>query len=273
MVAGLSVVCYGLMLLPNAAPVPPPRVNEASQQFLEGVVREVGVPPARPFGEKAEPLPESPFFAPQVREAYVPTDAPTRLRAGVRKARVLLWALAQGQQVPADLEEDVKAVRADLKDNLVPLPASFRAPANENQFNTMLMQNERKLAALLGRLEDELDELKAAGMDQNKETRRWQASYDLTLAHLELQFAFLYEYQSMLGGLRRELPPRDPAVHGGWKLVAQPRLRGDFTGKKMAAEAFKLLDKISHDHPGTPWELLAKRARLAPLGLAWEPAR
>jgi hypothetical protein len=271
MLVCMSAVCYGLLFIPGAAPLPPPRVDEASRTFLQEVVKEVGVPPTKPFGEKADSAAELPSFTAKVMAGYPRTDNPSRLRMGVRKARVLLWALAPGQQVPADLDEEVKAARADLKDNLAILRDGYRAPVNENQFKNAILRDERKLAALLGRLDDELDELKAAGKDQDKETPRWQANYNLTLAALELQIAFIYEYQSMLGSLRQELPPRDPALHGGWKLVAQPRLHGDLIGKKMASEAYKLLDKIGKDHPGTPWELLAKRARLVPLGLEWEP--
>ena len=41
-------------------------------------------------------------------------------------------------------------------------------------------------------------------------------------ARIETEIAYLYEYESMLGRMRKELPPRDPNVHGGWKLAARP---------------------------------------------------
>jgi hypothetical protein len=83
----------------------------------------------------------------------------------------------------------------------------------------------------------------------------------------------LFEYQSMLGSMRREFPPRDPNLHGGWKLASRQTLEGDSTGKKSAKDAHKLLDKIIKDNAGSPWEVLAKREKLTNLGLEWQPAK
>jgi len=55
--------------------------------------------------------------------------------------------------------------------------------------------------------------------------------------------------------------------------VSQPRLQGDSTGKRLAREAHKLLDKIIKNYAGTPWEVLAKRERLTNLGLEWQPTK
>jgi hypothetical protein len=42
--------------------------------------------------------------------------------------------------------------------------------------------------------------------------------------------------------------------------------------KDQADDARKLFAKIIREHPGTPWEVLAKRDRLTAIGLAWQPA-
>lgn len=270
MLTCVSAICHSLLLL-SAAPAPLPRVAENSRQFLEEVVKEVGLPPCRPFGAAVSPPKERPDFEPRLMATYARTNEPSRLLPSIRKARALLWALAPGSQLPADLR-DVKGIPEDLKESLTILRDGCRVPANENRFKEMLLQDGRRLAVILFHLEEELEELQAAGQHRDKETQRWQAHYDLTLAYLHMQIAYLYEYQSLLGTMRKELPPRDPARHGGWKLVAQPRPHGDFTGKKMATEAHKLLDRLVKDHPGTPWEMLAQQARLVPLGLEWEPA-
>src|SRR5207237_590922 len=132
----------------------------------------------------------------------------------------------------------------------------------------------REVAKSLVVLDDALQDLQQAGTGRDKESsRRWQASYDCVLARLMMQIAYLYEYQSALGKMRMEFPPRDPTVHDGWRLVARPSLQGDSTGKKMAKEAWKILDKVISDHPGTPWAVLARRDRLTALGLEWQPTR
>jgi hypothetical protein len=102
-----------------------------------------------------------------------------------------------------------------------------------------------------------------------KETKRWQANYDFTLARLEAQIAYLFEYQSMLGQMRKQLPDLAPG-QTGWRLASQVTLRGDTQGKKLAKDSGKRLDAIIKDNPGTPWEVLAKRQKLTALGLEWQ---
>jgi len=77
----------------------------------------------------------------------------------------------------------------------------------------------------------------------------------------------------MLGSIRREFPPLDPNLHGGWKLASQSKLQGDKAGREYEREARKVLDKLIKDNAGTPWEVLAKREKLTNLGLEWQPAR
>src|SRR5205823_2148440 len=78
------------------------------------------------------------------------------------------------------------------------------------------------------------------------------------------QIAHLYEYQSMLGKMRKEFPPRDPTLHGGWRLTASPRPQGDPAGKKLAKASPELLERVVKDYPGTPWAVLARFQLLGP---------
>jgi hypothetical protein len=41
--------------------------------------------------------------------------------------------------------------------------------------------------------------------------------------------------------------------------------------KDLASDARKLMTKLIQEHPGTPWEVLAKRERSTALGLVWQP--
>jgi hypothetical protein len=125
-------------------------------------------------------------------------------------------------------------------------------------------------------IEDALNDLrdpKVVEARESEKSKRWQANYDFIVARMQLEYAYLFEYQSMLGSIRKEFPPRDPELHGGWKLASQSRLQGDSTGKKAAKEAQKLLNEIIKKNPGTPWEVLAKREKLTNLGLEWQPAK
>jgi hypothetical protein len=131
----------------------------------------------------------------------------------------------------------------------------------------------RRVASVLRLLEEELDNMKLAAEERDKAPKRWQANYDFILARLMAQIAYVYEYSSMLGSMRKEFPTRDPAVHGGWRMASQAKLQGDSTGRKLARDAEKLLDKLAKSHPGTPWEILAKRERFTTLGLEWKPEK
>ncbi len=76
----------------------------------------------------------------------------------------------------------------------------------------------------------------------------------------------------MLGQLKKQEPDLAPGQNG-WKLAAQPTLRGDSTGKKLAKDSLKHLDQIIKDNPDTPWAILARREKLTALGLQWQGAK
>jgi hypothetical protein len=158
------------------------------------------------------------------------------------------------------------------------LKDGYRVPAGgnaEKQFKERVESDERRVALLIRAIEDALEELQSDAVKEARkaESKRWQANYDFILARMELEYAYLFEYQSMLGSMRKEFPPRDPALHGGWKLASQPKLQGDSKGKKSAASARKLLDSIIKNNAGSPWEVLAKREKLTNLGLEWQATR
>jgi hypothetical protein len=265
-------------------PLPPPPAlagvtpNKATQRLVKEVLAEVGTPAVKPSltdGDlKYDALPP---FKPEALKKYEDDgekDSP--LRKAVHSARLLLWAISPGGE-PADVAAEVNEVRRTLKATLLVLLDKHNfpvpAPAAETQFKNQILNHEREVARLLGRLTEALEELKTAGEMRDAAPRRWQANYDFMLARLEAQVAFLYEYQSMLGQMRKEFPPRNPQLHNHWILAATTTLQGDSTGKKLAKESRRLLEKLAKDHAGTPWEVLAKREKLTALGLEWQPTK
>ena len=141
-------------------------------------------------------------------------------------------------------------------------------------FKEDIIQRERGVAKLIYNLGEAWEQMEKANKERDEEpSKRWRAHFDYLRARLAAQIAYIYEYQSMLGQLRKELPARDPNLHNGWRLASQEKLQGDKAGKDMAKEAKKIWDKIIEKYPGTPWELLAKRDRLTTLGLEWQAVR
>ena len=156
--------------------------------------------------------------------------------------------------------------------NLAILKDGYRKPGDENSFKAMLEKDERKVADMMQKCDDALNELKAAGEKRDMETKRWQANYDFTLARLEAQSAYLLEYDSVLGQMRKQMPDLAPGQNG-WKLAAVEKPKGDSQGKNLEKASRKLLDQIIKDNPDTPWAILAKREKLTALGLKWQGAK
>jgi hypothetical protein len=123
----------------------------------------------------------------------------------------------------------------------------------------------------LPELQEMIEEIRQQPRDDTREPPRWQANRDYLQAHLLLLTAHLYEYQTALGAIRKELPPFDPQKQRGWRLGSSTQLACDVEGKKMVREAERLLEKLAVDRPGTPWEMLANRLKAVPVGLEWRP--
>jgi hypothetical protein len=194
-----------------------------------------------------------PLFSARRLDEYKDDGKKTPFREAVVRAREVLNAQLKGKR----LEEE------------------FRKPTNEAQFKDRIRNIQTtEVAVLLNELNEALEDLKDAGKERAQETsRRWQATYDYVLARMEMQIAYLYEYTTMLGAMRIDLPAHDPKIHGGWRLASQPTLQGDSTGKRLATDARKVLQKLASEHPGTPYEVLARRERFTALGLDWQPIK
>ncbi|HVS36530.1 MAG TPA: hypothetical protein VMS17_13280 [Gemmataceae bacterium] len=261
--SALAVASWFLLpCLGPAAPAPEEKVPPDSQAVLD----DIGVPPL-----PGSPATDSPSFQPFTREQaekYAPGGDDSDLRKAVRKARVLLWAISD-MPAPKNVAEDVAAARKRLSIQLPGLTDAYHQPANENKFKEQVETDERAVASLMAEVDDELEGLRTAGQKRGQETARWQANYDLMLARLETEYVFLLEYQSMLGQMRKEVPPL-AAGQNGWKLVPQTAVHGDAEGKKLAREARKLLDTVMQNHPGTPWDVLAQQYKAAPLSVQWQ---
>jgi Caspase domain len=248
----------------------PPKGDSAK---VLSVLNEIGVPPLKPSrDDTGVHLKDLPPFPMDKMKDYPDGGDDTPLRKAILKAREMIYAVSTAPP-PDPLADDVGKIRQELKVNLSVLKEEYRKPADEPRFKKQIEMDERKIADLLLSLQEALEDLKSAGDDaatgRAKETKRWQTNYDFMLARLEAQIAYLFEYQSMLGQMRKQLPDLGPG-QTGWRLASQVALKGDTQGKKLAKDSNKHLDAIIKDNPGTPWEVLAKREKLTALGLEWQ---
>jgi hypothetical protein len=259
--------------VPELAAGPKPLTPDKRDRLAK-LLADVAAPAVKPSAQETRvDFSLLPWFDEEKLAPYLVDSADeTDLQKTVRKTQSLLYAVA-GSPVPPRLADAVKEVRKTLKGNLTILRDGYRAPRNESQFKNQVMNDERDVARIMAKLTEAHEELQAAGEQRAAETKRWKANYDFMLARLEAEIAYLFEYQSMLGQMRKELPPRDAELHGGWKLAATTSLTGDSQGKKMASSSRKRLDRIIQENPGTPWEVLARREKLTALGLEWKPSK
>jgi hypothetical protein len=227
---------------------PLPEGGTANAELVQAILRDTDAKMTREgsLPLRVESLP--PFAAARLAD-YADDGARTPFREEILKAASLL------QKHQQTFKED------------------FRGNGNDATIKKLIMERQQKPARAFAELMDELDRLKEVAEARKQEkSKRWLANYDYVLAKLEARLAYVYEYNYMLGQIRKDaLPPRDPAKHSGWRLAAQERMQSGSDAKKLANDSKKLLTKLIEEHKGTPWEILAKRQALTTLGLKWEP--
>jgi len=257
---------------PTLAPLPGGQAA-VTLAAANGVLDEIRVPSLKVSKEGAPDFNLVPPKA-DVMKDYVAGGDATPIRKKVQQARAVLWAISKEEDVPADLKALVAEKRDDLRVDLGVLQDGYGKPAaaQENAFKANVEADERKVAVMLGALTEAHEELKDLEAEREKETKRWQANYDFIVAHLEAKIAYLFEYQSMLGQMRREYPEHDAKIHVAFKLASRQELSGDATGRKLAKTAHKTFTTLAEEAKGTPWEVLAKREKLTNLGLEWKPS-
>jgi hypothetical protein len=181
-----------------------------------------------------------------------------------------------GQRTPFR-DEIIKTANV-LRKHTKTLTAEFRQKPGEavdNGVKAFFLDQQKGPARVQAELQNQLEALKEIGDQEraNEKSKRWRANYDFVLAKLEARIAYVYEYNYMLGQIRKDnLPTIDPAKHSGLRLASQEKMQSGSEAKKLAADAKSLLTKLAKQHQGTPWEIMAKRQALTALGLTWQPA-
>ena len=107
----------------------------------------------------------------------------------------------------------------------------------------------------------------------NEKSKFWRATFEYARAQAKARVAFIEEYNAMLGNIRTDALPDRDLVKGetGLQLVSVEKLTSEKSIKNIAQESKTLFDKITQEHPGTPWAVRAKRSEVLALGLRWEP--
>ena len=128
----------------------------------------------------------------------------------------------------------------------------------------------------LAEITDDLDELvkdlqpMLAELDK-EESKAWKASFLYALAQAKSRLSYLHEANLALGNILTESLPEQLDKANGLQLVSVEKMKSKKEFRKFADEAKELYDTLAKENKGTPWEVLAKRARVESLGLEWKP--
>ena len=127
----------------------------------------------------------------------------------------------------------------------------------------------------LAEITDDLDELvkelqpMMAELDK-EESKAWKASYLYALAQAKSRLSYLHEANLALGNILTDSIPEQLDKANGLQLVSVEKMKSKKEFRKFADEAKEIYDKLALENKGTPWEVLAKRARVESLGLEWK---
>jgi hypothetical protein len=252
-----------------------PKIDTANQPLIRAIMSEISLPSLKGGEGSGQDVSftQLPPFSVEAMKPYEAELKPdSKLRQAIQEARATLWAVSTAS-APSELASEVAEVRRKLGVDLSIMRDRYGRPAGgatETAFKNRIFEEEKSMSRIIARLEDVLENLKAAGEEKDMAPKRWQANYAYVLARFQAQLAFLEEYQGLLGAMRKEYPtPYDPAVHTGYRMAAKEKA-GDSAGKKYDKAARGLYEKSAKSYRGTPWEVLAKREKLTALGLEWQ---
>jgi hypothetical protein len=140
---------------------------------------------------------------------------------------------------------------------------------DEAQLAQLLTQAQRAAALLQPKL-DLLCQTLLAGEEDRADERepRWQAGFDLALGRALAAKVRADGYNVMLAEAKQGMAFRSEK-NNTWLL----RPGDEFAAsnlEKLAEKARDSLKRVTADHPGTPWAMLAERELAVPLGWRWD---
>jgi von Willebrand factor type A domain len=178
----------------------------------------------------------------------------------------------------AKLQQDIAANEA--KRALVEAARSTEIRPMESPVMTFPRRDEPSLAGLLSeaqkaaaKAQPQIDALHAtltagaAGRVAIKE-RRWQAGYDLALGRVLAAKVRTDAYNQMLAQAKLGMKFQDEKSDT-WQLEPSDDVTVGSQTEKLAKQATELLERVVHDHAGTPWAQLAATELRTPLGYRW----
>lgn len=116
-----------------------------------------------------------------------------------------------------------------------------------------------------------LSALSAGEAERNSLTEpRWKAAFDLAMGRVLAMRVRYFGYNQQLANMKVAPKPFANPENNMWRLAPSDQIDTGPEIRKAADSAKKYLNRVIAEHPGTPWELLAKRELSSDLGWSWQ---
>lgn len=196
------------------------------------------------------------FFDPDVmrnyRPDYVPIKEYIRLLAENKARRALVEAAQLSWLTPME-QPTLVFPKRDEADLAARLSKAQQAAAvlepKINQLYEMLAQGEKDRPKLT--------------------TPRWQAGYDLSMGRVLALKVRTESYNAMLAKAKQGMKFSNDK-NDTWRLVSADEISVGSVLEKQAKQAKTYLERVTREHPGTPWAMLAKMELKEPFGWQWK---
>ena len=148
---------------------------------------------------------------------------------------------------------------------------------NEATFVNTVTQAQRSAALIEPQLNRLYDMIRVGEKDREKErSLRWQAGFDLAYGRTLAAKVRAETYNGMLA-LVKTKKKFAPAKEGKpqnntWVLRPAQSTETGSQHAKLIEKAKFYLERVTKEHPGTPWAMLAKRELATPIGWKWVEA-
>jgi hypothetical protein len=150
------------------------------------------------------------------------------------------------------------------------MPSLVFPPVDSAEFKEVMSANQGLAERTAYTVEEALTPITSVAKLRDRETsRRWQAHYDLIRGRLLAMKIRCYEYNWACARLKKDPPRFKNPRSNAWRLVPDSTIKYSERAAAAALEADRLLRRVIHDHPDTPWSLLAQRELRDPMGFKW----
>lgn len=153
----------------------------------------------------------------------------------------------------------------------VPIPQTTFQANNDDVLREQITEAQKPLAILDYFLERVHTALEAGEKHRDKlDSDRWRASYDLAMGRVLAMRVRAFGYNAVLAEMKATPKKFEGAGSNQWKLEPSEEINAGANVRRMHDKALEYLHRVVNEHPGTPWEFLAKIELSEPLGWKWK---